>query len=205
MKYPWLEIAQQIQSIAQAGLTFCENKYDIERYQQLQKMAGQIMADFTDTEMEKVEQLFLNQTGYQTPKVDVRGVVFRDNKILLVRETIDNCWSLPGGWADVGHTPREVVEKEVQEEAGLEVQAERIVAVLDKKCHPHPPSPFYVYKIFFLCKEVGGTLGGGMETSDVQFFELKQLPELSAERNTISQIQLMFDFLKNPDKEIVFD
>jgi hypothetical protein len=132
MKYPWLELAQQIQSIAQAGLTFCENKYDIERYQQLQKMAGQIMADFTDTEMEKVEQLFLNQTGYQTPKVDVRGVVFRDHKILLVRETIDNCWSLPGGWADVGHTPREVVEKEVQEEAGLDVRAERIVAVLDK-------------------------------------------------------------------------
>ena len=205
MKYPWLEVAQQIQSIAQAGLTFCENKYDIERYQQLQKMAGQIMADFTDTEMEKVEQLFLNQTGYQTPKVDVRGVVFRDHKILLVRETIDNCWSLPGGWADVGHTPREVVEKEVQEEAGLDVRAERIVAVLDKKCHPHPPSPFYVYKIFFLCKEVGGALGGGMETSEVQFFGLDELPELSVERNTVSQIQLMFDFLKNPDKEIVFD
>lgn len=205
MKYPWLELAQQIQSIAQAGLTFCENKYDIERYQQLQKMAGQILADFTDTEMEKVEQLFLNETGYQTPKVDVRGTVFREDKILLVRETIDNCWSLPGGWADVGLTPREVVEKEVQEEAGLEVRAERIVAILDKKCHPHPPSPFYVYKIFFLCKEVGGNLGGGMETSEVQFFGLDELPELSVERNTVSQIQLMFDFVRNPEKEVVFD
>lgn len=205
MKYPWLDIAQQIQSIAQAGLTFCENKYDIERYQQLQQMAGQILADFTDTEMEKVQQLFMNETGYQTPKVDVRGVVFREGKILLVRETIDNCWSLPGGWADVGLTPREVVEKEVQEEAGLEVKAERILAIMDKKCHPHPPSPYYVYKIFFLCNEVGGKLGGGLETSEVQFFGLNELPELSVERNTISQIELMFKFLKNPEKEVFFD
>ncbi len=205
MKYPWLEVAQQIQSIAQAGLTFCENKYDIERYEQLRALAGKIMADFTDTEMEKVEQLFLNETGYQTPKVDVRGVVFRNNKILLVKETIDNCWSLPGGWADVGETAREGVEKEVLEEAGLKVKTERILAVIDKKCHPHPPSPYYVYKIFFLCKEVGGDLTGGMETSDVQFFTLDELPELSVERNTVSQIELMFEFLKNPEKPVVFD
>ncbi len=205
MKYPWLEVAQQIQSIAQAGLTFCENKYDIDRYHQLRQLAAKIMADFTDTDMEKVQQLFQSEIGYQTPKVDVRGVVFRDNKILLVRETIDNCWSLPGGWADVGLTPREVVEKEVWEEAGLEVKAERIVAVLDKKAHPHPPSPYYVYKIFFFCKETGGKLGGGLETSEVEFFSLNELPELSVERNTVSQIELMYEFLKNPEKEIVFD
>lgn len=205
MKYPWLEVAQQIQSIAQAGLTFCDSKYDIDRYQQLQKLAGKIVSDFTDTDMEKVENLFLNEKGYLTPKADVRGIVFRDEKILLVKETIDNRWSLPGGWADVGFTPREMVEKEVWEEAGLKVDAERVVAILDKKCHPHPPSPWYVYKIFFICKEVGGTLGGGLETSEVKFFGKDELPELSIERNTLAQVELMFDFLENPDKPVVFD
>jgi ADP-ribose pyrophosphatase YjhB (NUDIX family) len=111
---------------------------------------------------------------------------------------------LPGGWADVGYTASEVLGKEVKEESGLDVQVMRLLAVLDKKCHPHPPDLYYVYKLFFLCKEVGGTLKSGMETSDVHFFELNELPELSAGRNTRNQIEMMFD-LKDKPGEVLFD
>ncbi len=205
MKYPWLDVAKKIQAIAQAGLTYSDNKYDVERYTDLSAIASQIMADFTGTDLNLLPGLFMNETGYQTPKVDVRGVVFRGNKILMIRETIDNCWALPGGWADIGISAKETVVKEVAEEAGLQVDATKLLAVFDKKFHPHPPSPYHVYKMFFLCKETGGELAIGMETSDVGFFSLEALPELSVERNTRSQIEFMFDFLNNPDKATLFD
>lgn len=205
MKYEWLDIAKKIQSIAQAGLTYSDNKYDIERYEQLREISIEIMARFTDADMDKIKMLFSNETGYQTPKVDVRGVVFKDNQILMVKETIDGCWSLPGGWADIGLTPAEVAVKEVREESGLDVKPVRLLAVLDKKCHPHPPSPYHVYKIFILCEIVGGDASAGMETSEVGFFDRNKLPELSVERNTESQIRMMFGFLDNPYKVTVFD
>lgn len=205
MKYEWLETAKKIQAIAQAGLTYSDNKYDIERYQQMREISLEIMARFTDSEMEQVRELFANESGYQTPKVDVRGVVFKDNKILMVRETIDGCWSLPGGWADVGYTPGEIAVKEVREEAGLEVRPVRLLAVLDKKRHPHPPSPYHIYKIFIGCEILGGETAAGMETSEVGFFDREHLPELSVERNTESQLELMFGFLDEPDREAVFD
>jgi ADP-ribose pyrophosphatase YjhB (NUDIX family) len=132
-------------------------------------------------------------------------VVFEDNKILLVREKVDNCWSLPGGWADVGYSPGEVAVKETREEAGLEVRAGRLLAVLDKKYHPHPPSPYHTYKIFILCEAIGGALQQGSETLDVRFFGREELPALSVERGTVSQLQLMFSYLDNPQKEPVFD
>ncbi len=205
MKYEWLETAKKIQAIAQAGLTYSDNKYDIERYQQMREISLEIMARFTDSEMEQVRELFANESGYQTPKVDVRGVVFKGNKILMVRETIDGCWSLPGGWADVGYTPGEIAVKEVREEAGLEVRPVRLLAVLDKKRHPHPPSPYHIYKIFIGCEILGGETAAGMETSEVGFFDREHLPELSVERNTKSQLELMFGFLDEPDREAVFD
>ncbi len=134
--------------------------------------------------MEKLVDVFASEKGYQTPKVDVRGVVFRGNKILLVRETIDGRWSVPGGWADVGLTPLEVARKEVFEEAGLEVKPVRLLAVLDKMCHSHPPDMYHIYKIFILCEEQGGTLQNGMETSETGFFGLDELPPLSVPRIT---------------------
>ena len=203
--HPWLDFAKRVQALAQAGLTYAENDYDLERYQELSEISVAILADLTDEEVPKIKELFTNEIGYQTPKTDVRAVVFREGKILMVREKIDNCWSLPGGWADVGFTPGEVAVKETREEAGLEVKATKILAVLDKKCHPHPPSPYHTYKIFILCEEVGGSLQQGSETLAVEYFDRAELPDLSTERGTVSQVQLMFEFLDNPLKETVFD
>ncbi|MCG8502912.1 MAG: NUDIX hydrolase [Firmicutes bacterium] len=205
MRYEWLELAKKIQAIAQAGLAYSSNKYDIERYEELRDISVGVMGRFTETEMDKVKELFANEEGYQTPKVDVRGVVFKDHKILMVQEQIDGCWSLPGGWADIGLTPKEVVVKEVKEESGLDVKAARLLAVLDKKCHLHPPSPYHIYKIFILCEIIGGKPSAGMETSKVEFFDRDQLPELSAGRITAEQIKMLFEFLDTPHKEPVLD
>jgi ADP-ribose pyrophosphatase YjhB (NUDIX family) len=205
MNYPWLDLAKRLQAIAQAGLTFTENKYDIDRYEQLRRISVELMHDFTDAPIEKITSLFATEKGYQTPKVDIRGVVFRENKILLVREGIDGLWSIPGGWADVGLSPAEIAVKEIEEEAGLIVQAGRLLAVLDKHKHYHPPDIYHAYKIFILCKEVGGTLKPGMETLDAGFYSPDGIPELSTPRITMEQIQLMFDFLKHPDKQAIVD
>jgi ADP-ribose pyrophosphatase YjhB (NUDIX family) len=203
-KYQWLEVAQSLQSIAQAGLTYSKDKYDIERFDQIKQLAVSIVDEHAVAPQEKVQQLFDLEEGYLTPKVDVRGAIFREDKILLVKETIDDCWSLPGGWADVGYTASEVIVKEVNEESGLDVKVNRLLAVLDKKCHPHPPDLYYVYKIFFLCDELGGVLKKGMETSDVRFFALQDLPELSKGRNTKNQIEMMFSLRDRPG-EVLFD
>jgi ADP-ribose pyrophosphatase YjhB (NUDIX family) len=203
--YNWLDMARRLQAVAQAGLEYSENKYDIDRYQQVRKLSTEIMHDFTGLAMDKLVGVFASEKGYQTPKVDVRGVVFRRDKLLMVRETIDGNWSVPGGWADVGLTPFEVARKEVFEEAGLEVAPVRLLAVLDKNCHSHPPDLFHIYKIFVLCEEEGGILQGGMETSETGFFGLDELPPLSTPRITEGQIRLMFEYNKNPEKAAVCD
>jgi ADP-ribose pyrophosphatase YjhB (NUDIX family) len=205
MEYQWLDVVKRLQAIAQAGLTYAENGYDLERYEQLRQITVEIMADLSGTDTLTVEKLFANETGYQTPKVDVRAVVFEQGRILMVRETIDGCWTLPGGWADIGLTPAEVAVKEAREESGLEVEPVRLLAVLDKKCHPHPPTPYHTYKIFILCRKVGGALGTSYETSDSGFFDRDRLPPLSADRITPSQISLLYEFHDNPAKEAVFD
>ncbi len=203
-KYKWLEVARELQSIAQAGLTYSENKYDLERYAQIMQLSKDILSHFSDVGMEKLHNIFNLETGYLTPKVDVRAVIYREEKILLVKEAADGKWSLPGGWADVGLTASEVAVKEVKEESGLEVTAEKLLAVYDKKCHPHPPELYYVYKLFFLCKVTGGYLKTGIETSDTGFFAQNELPELSTNRVTKSQIERMF-FLKNNPGDTLFD
>jgi ADP-ribose pyrophosphatase YjhB (NUDIX family) len=203
--HPWLEYAKRVQALAQAGLTYAENDYDRERYQELSDISVGILAELTGEAIPRIKDLFTNEIGYQTPKTDVRAVVFQEGKILMVRERIDNCWSLPGGWADVGFAPGEVAVKETREEAGLVVTPVKLLAVLDKKCHPHPPSPYHTYKIFIRCEIVGGALQQGSETLAVQYFDRTALPELSVERGTASQIQLMFQFLDNPLKETIFD
>lgn len=205
MSYYWLDIAKKLQAMAQSGLAYCKDQYDIERYEELRTLSAEIMAKYADIELDKVKDLFCNETGYQTPKVDIRGVVFQENKILMVREKLDGAWALPGGWADIGLTPGEIAVKEICEEAGLVVKPTKLLAVLDKKRHPHPPSPYHVYKMFILCEAIGGTLGAGLETSEVGYFGIEELPELSVERNTESQIKMMFEFLKNPHKEVVLD
>lgn len=205
MAFEWLDIAKQIQSIAQAGLTFCENKYDIDRYHQLRELSLKIVNEFTGIKQEKLIDIFTSEKGYQTPKVDVRGVIFRNDKILMVRENIDGLWSIPGGWADVGLTPFEVAVKEVKEEAGLIVKPVRLLAVLDKKLHLHPPDLYHVYKMFVLCEETGGELSIGLETTDVNFFSPDNLPPLSLHRITREQINMLVDFKNNPNKPAICD
>jgi ADP-ribose pyrophosphatase YjhB (NUDIX family) len=205
MKYDWLLLVKKLQSIARAGLTYSENPYDRNRYEQLQQLTAEILHYHTGIDMEKITDLLQHEKGYLTPKVDVRGVIFRGNEILMVREKIDNNWSVPGGWADVGLTPFEVAEKEISEEAGITAKALRLLAVLDKKCHNHPPDFFHVYKLFILCKETGGTLCAGLETSDVGFFAPDNIPPLSKNRITKEQIDLMFEYKNNPDKETTCD
>lgn len=203
--YAWLDMARRMQALAQSGLEYSENKYDRDRYQQMRQLSLEIMHDFTELKMDKLVGIFASEQGYQTPKVDVRGVVFRGNQILMVRETIDGNWSLPGGWADVGLTPSEVAIKEVWEESGLVVVPERMLAVLDKNKHNHPPDMFHIYKIFILCRETGGELKGGMETSETGFFGPDKFPPLSVPRITTEQISLMYEYKNDPLKLPTFD
>lgn len=205
MPMKWLRWAKRLQAIAQAGLTYSKDPYDRERFEEIRELSVEMMAAQTGTEAAVVRELFANEKGYATPKVDVRAVVFRDNKLLMVREKADGCWSLPGGWADIGLSPGEIAVKETREEAGYEVRAERLLAVFDKRLHPHPPSPYDTYKLFIRCEICGGSAQVGLETDGVGFFAEDELPELSTERNTESQIRLMFQYLREPDRPCAFD
>lgn len=205
MEPKWLEWAKKIEAIAQTGLTYVKDVYDRERYEELRDLSVEILAEYTNVSHEKIALTFASDTGYATPKVDIRGVVFREGKILLVRETIDGAWALPGGWADIGLSPSEIAVKEVREEAGYTVEPVRLLAVLDKKFHQHPPEPYHIYKLFILCEIVGGEAATGIETSEVAFFGEDELPPLSVERNTEAQLRLMFDYLRNPEKPVILD
>jgi len=205
MAFDWLNIAKRLEAIAQIGLTYSQDDYDTERYHEIRDISHQVFNHYTDTPLEKIQNLFSGENGYPTPKVDVRGVIFQDKKILLVKEKLDGMWALPGGWADIGYTPSEVVVKEVKEEAGLEIAPVKLLAVFDKKCHAHPPSALHVYKMFILCTINGGTLNPGMETLGAEFFSQDKLPELSIERNTPEQIHLLFKNRLNPEAPTLFD
>jgi ADP-ribose pyrophosphatase YjhB (NUDIX family) len=201
----WLSYIQRIRALAQNGLAYSPNNYDIDRYEELQQLSEKMLADLTGISVERIADIFKDEKGYATPKVDVRGVIFKDNRILMVQEKIDDCWSLPGGWADIGFTPGEIAVKEVREESGFVVEPVKLLAVLDKKCYDHPPALEYTYKIFILCSIIGGEAAPGMETSDVAFFERDKLPKLSRERNTNEQIRMLFTFLDDKDKAAIFD
>lgn len=205
MELKWLEWAKQLQAIAQTGLTYAKDVYDIERYEQLRQISVDILMNYTAVSHDLISLAFASDKGYATPKVDIRGVVFQDSKILLVREKLDGAWALPGGWADIGLSPSEIAVKEIKEESGYDVKPVRLLAVLDKKFHQHPPEPYHIYKLFILCEIVGGAAAAGVETSGVAFFQADALPQLSLERNTPAQIQTMFEFLHNPGKMVILD
>jgi ADP-ribose pyrophosphatase YjhB (NUDIX family) len=206
MSNRWLEWAKRIQALSQAGIEYSKDVYDLERFEELRKISGEIMMEYTNTkQFQTIEQLFLNEQGYQTPKVDVRGVVFQDGQILLVKEVHDGLWSLPGGWADIGLTPSENVVKEIREESGLEARAKNIIAVWNRSSHPHPPSPYEIYKIFIDCEAIGGHIHNGVETSAVGFFSEDDLPPLSTGRITESQIRTLFAYHRGEMTHVLFD
>jgi ADP-ribose pyrophosphatase YjhB (NUDIX family) len=189
----WLDWCKRLQALAQNGLTFAQDAYDIERYRAIRRIAAEMLADASGVEPAAVLGLLEMQTGYATPKVDVRGVVFRDDKLLLVREKSDGRWTVPGGWADVCESPAESVEREILEESGFVTRATKILAVLDRGKHPHePPFAFHVYKIFVRCTLLGGSEAVSSETDAAGFFGEAEIPELSLSRVTPAQIRRRF-------------
>ena len=206
MEPQWLRWARELQALAQTGGHFATSDYDRERYQRITEIAAEIFARQGDIEASKIRIIFEAQSGYATPKVDVRAAVFRDRKILLVQERSDGLWTLPGGWADVNDSPSEAVEKEVVQESGFTVRTERLLAVFDRAKHPHePPFPFHIYKMFFLCAIESGEATPSAETASVEFFALDALPPLSLSRITTEQIRFCFDAGQNQPKPAAFD
>ncbi|KEO84220.1 NUDIX hydrolase [Tumebacillus flagellatus] len=202
----WLEWAQQLQAIAQTGLTYVKDVYDRERYEELRKLSCEIVQSYTSEPMARIETLFAQDDGYATPKVDVRAAVFRDGKILMSREKEDGRWTVPGGWADIGLSPSEAAVLEVKQETGYDVKPLRVIAVLDNRKQPQPPHPNHIYRLFWLCELVGGAAEQDtLETQGVGFFSLDELPELSTGRITESQVRLMFAHFENPERPVDFD
>ena len=202
----WLRWARGLQAIAQNGLTYATEAYDRERYQAVREVAAEMMAARAGTDIESVLDLFANESGYATPKVDVRGAAFRDDGVLLVREASDGRWSLPGGWADVNDSPSENIVREIAEESGFETKVLKLAAVLDRSKHPHVPAePHHVYKMFFICEINGGAPKANHEILDVGFFGEDSLPELSLGRVLPDQIERMFDHWRRPGLPTEFD
>jgi len=202
----WIKWARNLQAIAQNGLAFSKNPFDTERYSYVSRIAAEMLSEGTGINTDKLASLFAAESGYATPKVDTRGVVFRDNKILLVRELSDGLWTLPGGWADVNESPAEAVVREIAEESGYTARVLKLLAVYDRSKHPHfPVSLYHIYKIFFLCEITGGSPEGSNETGEVDFFTEDKLPGLSVARITKDQIARMFEHYRNPSLQVDFD
>lgn len=191
MSQKWLEWAIELQALAQAGLTYGKDVYDRERYTRIREIAAEMVAHQAEMPFEKVQNLFCNETGYQTPKLDTRAAIFEGDKILLVREA-NGTWSLPGGWVEVNLSIKENTIKEVKEEAGLNVTADKIIAVQDRSKHNLPLYAYGVCKIFVLCTATGGQFQPNAETTQSGYFAEDELPTLAAEKNNAEQIRMWF-------------
>lgn len=198
-----LEFARELQALAQTGLYYCKDKFCRERYERIREIAAEMLAERIDLPLEKVKDLFCNDVGYQTPKVDTRAAIFRDGKILLVRE--DNFWSMPGGWCEVNLSPAENAIKEAREEAGIDCVIEKIIAVQDRAKHNRPLYIFDVVKIFYLCKATGGEFVPNIETDARGYFSEDNLPPLDVARNTLDQVKLCFAAARAKTWETFFD
>jgi len=205
MKEKWLQWASELQSIAHAGLTFCENNYDRDRYEKIRTLSVEILHEYTDVDENKIRDLFASETGYQTPKVDIRAAVFKNEKILMVKEKIDGKWSMPGGWADVNTSVSESAARECLEEAGAIVKPKRIIALHLANKHNNAQSPYTIYKIFVECDPVMNNFTDNTETLEAGFFSIDSLPILSTERTTRSQIEMCFEAKKHKVFETIFD
>jgi ADP-ribose pyrophosphatase YjhB (NUDIX family) len=189
----WLTIAREVRALAQTGLAFATDGFDQQRYQRLQALAAQLMAQGNSVEQQSILQLLRQEKGYATPKVDVRGAAFVDDRILMVREISDGKWTLPGGWADVNQSAGECVVREIAEESGFTARAVKLAAVCDYQRSNHPPRHIdSIYKMFFICEITGGEPKASDETSEVAFFARADLPPLSLGRATAAQIERMF-------------
>lgn len=200
----WLQWAVELQALAQAGLTYGKDIYDLERYQRIREIAAEMVAHKADISAEVVKDLFCAESGYQTPKLDTRAAIFREDKILLVHEK-DGTWSLPGGWCDVNISAAENVVKEVREEAGLEVTADLVIAVQDREKHNRPVYANKICKIFFLCTAIGGTFMPNSETTESGYFSMDELPPLATAKVTKEQIRMCFEARAAKHWKTLFD
>lgn len=193
-----LDPARKLLALAQSGLHFTKDPYDRDRYEEVAQLAAQLLASQVQSpglDADSLLEIWRRDKGYATPKIEVRGAVFRqeqgEDRVLLVRETIDGKWTLPGGWADINEGPRQAIEKEILQESGYVATAAKLAAVYDKRQHAHPPSLFHTWKLFFICDITGGAPSHSLETDGVDFFPLDRLPELSLPRTVPAQIERM--------------
>ena len=201
----WIDFIIELQSLAQAGLTYGKDVYDKERYERIREISAEMMSAMSGLPTEQVKGLFCNEIGYQTPKIDTRAAIFKNDKILLVHEN-NGTWALPGGWCDVNVSVAENTIKEVKEEAGLDVTVEKVIAVQDRAKHNLPLYAYGVCKIFMLCIVVGGNFEPNIETVGFDYFEEDNLPNLANEKNNIEQIKMCFEAYRSKDKwETLFD
>jgi ADP-ribose pyrophosphatase YjhB (NUDIX family) len=201
----WLEWAREIQALAQTGLAFTAGEYDRQRYTRLMGIAAEIVSSGSRLPQEEVLRVFLAHPGYATPKIDVRGAVVEGGKILLVQEKSDSCWCMPGGWADVGDIPSEMVAREVREESGLDVVARKVVGVFDANRTGRPLEFFHAFKIVFLCERIAGDPAGGDETSAAAYFPPDALPPLSSNRTNERHLREVFAHVADPLRPAAFD
>jgi ADP-ribose pyrophosphatase YjhB (NUDIX family) len=201
----WLRWFKRLQAIAQDGLTYARDGYDLGRYEQLREISAEILAAHSAGDLRHACALLELETGPATPKVDVRAAVFKDGEILLVKEPDDSGWSVPGGWADVGETAAESAVREVREESGYLVRAERLISAYDRDRQGHPPLPYHVYRLVFLCEILERTPAWAVEAEEVNFFGEDELPEVSLSRVTPAQIRRFFEHHRRPDLPADFD
>ena len=199
-----IEWAKELQSLSQAGLYYEKNIFELERYQRIRDISAEMMAERTGLPVETVKDLFCGDTGYQTPKVDTRAAIFDRDRILLVRER-DGKWAMPGGWCDYNLSPAENTIKEAKEEAGLDIEIEKLIAVQDRDKHNFPQYVYKVVKVFFLCRAVGGAFAPNSETMDSRYFPVDDLPDLSEARTSAEQIRLCYEASSSECWEARFD
>ena len=202
----WLDWAKKIKAISQIGNAYSKDVYDLDRYDQLSAIADEILANLADAPVARVAHFFVPDSGYATPKIDLRAGVFRDGKVLLVKERLDGLWTLPGGWADVCESPKQGIQREVLEESGFQVDVKRLVAVKDRSLHCYTPQyPDHLFKLFFLCDLIGGKPTLNIEIDAIDFFPLDDLPELSQSRILAEDIALLWDYQQHPEKLVYCD
>jgi ADP-ribose pyrophosphatase YjhB (NUDIX family) len=188
-----LGLVRRLHAIARTGLHFCGNEYDRQRYEEIERIAAELLAGHEPADRDALLSLWRGEIGYVTPKVEVRGATFRDGHVLLVRETADGHWTLPGGWADVNESPSQAVEKEIEQESGFRARAVKLAALYDRSRHGHGETLFHGWKAFFLCEITGGEARGSYETDAVGFFDPADLPPMSLGRSTPRQVARMLE------------
>ncbi len=200
----WLEWAKELQFLAQNGLTYSKDIFDIERFKRIREISAEIISFKSEIPLDKVKNIFCNETGYQTPKLETRAAVFSQGKILLVQEA-DGRWALPGGWTDVNQSVKSNTEKEVFEEAGLIVEAEKIIALEDRNKHNKPVYAYGICKVFVLCRYIRGNFVKNPETLSSGYFSVDELPPLAEEKTNREQIKMCFEAEADPNWKVFFD